>query len=42
MWKQVFGFSTIFNMGGFFGMMSDQQSDVEYTFYGMALEALLS
>lgn len=27
--------------GGFFGMMSDQQSDVEYTFYGMALEAML-
>lgn len=27
--------------GGFFGMMPDQQSDVEYTFYGMALEALL-
>ena len=28
--------------GGFFGMVSDQQSDVEYTFYGMALEAMLS
>jgi geranylgeranyl transferase type-2 subunit beta len=27
--------------GGFFGMMPDQQSDVEYTFYGMALEAML-
>ena len=27
--------------GGFFGMMLDQQSDVEYTFYGMALEAML-
>ena len=27
--------------GGFFGMASDQQSDVEYTFYGMALEAML-
>ena len=27
--------------GGFFGMLSDQQSDVEYTFYGMALEAML-
>ena len=27
--------------GGFFGMMPDQQSDVEYTFYGMALEAVL-
>ena len=28
--------------GGFFGMTADQQSDVEYTFYGMALEAMLS
>ena len=28
--------------GGFFGMPLDQQSDVEYTFYGMALEAMLS
>ena len=27
--------------GGFFGMFADQQSDVEYTFYGMALEAML-
>ena len=27
--------------GGFYGMLSDQQSDVEYTFYGMALEAML-
>jgi geranylgeranyl transferase type-2 subunit beta len=27
--------------GGFFGMLSDQQSDVEYTFYGMTLEAML-
>jgi geranylgeranyl transferase type-2 subunit beta len=27
--------------GGFFGMPLDQQSDVEYTFYGMALEAML-
>ena len=27
--------------GGFFGMLLDQQSDVEYTFYGMALEAVL-
>ena len=27
--------------GGFFGMTPDQQSDVEYTFYGMALEAML-
>ena len=27
--------------GGFFGMSFDQQSDVEYTFYGMALEAML-
>jgi geranylgeranyl transferase type-2 subunit beta len=27
--------------GGFFGMALDQQSDVEYTFYGMALEAML-
>ena len=27
--------------GGFFGMSLDQQSDVEYTFYGMALEAIL-
>ena len=26
--------------GGFFGMSTDQQSDVEYTFYGMALEAM--
>jgi geranylgeranyl transferase type-2 subunit beta len=28
--------------GGFFGLPCDQQSDVEYTFYGMALEAMLS
>ena len=27
--------------GGFFGISLDQQSDVEYTFYGMALEAIL-
>jgi len=27
--------------GGYFGMLPDQQSDVEYTFYGMALEAML-
>ena len=27
--------------GGFFGMLLDQQSDVEYTFYGMALEAMM-
>ena len=27
--------------GGYFGMLLDQQSDVEYTFYGMALEAML-
>ena len=27
--------------GGFFGMLLDQQSDVEYAFYGMALEAML-
>jgi geranylgeranyl transferase type-2 subunit beta len=27
--------------GGFFGLPCDQQSDVEYTFYGMALEAML-
>ena len=27
--------------GGFFGMSADQQSDVEYTFYGMALGAML-
>ena len=27
--------------GGFFGMLPDQQSDVEYTFYGMTLEAML-
>jgi geranylgeranyl transferase type-2 subunit beta len=27
--------------GGFFGMPLDQQSDVEYTFYGMALEAMV-
>jgi len=27
--------------GGYFGMSLDQQSDVEYTFYGMALEAML-
>jgi geranylgeranyl transferase type-2 subunit beta len=27
--------------GGFFGTLPDQQSDVEYTFYGMALEAML-
>jgi geranylgeranyl transferase type-2 subunit beta len=27
--------------GGFFGTPGDQQSDVEYTFYGMALEAML-
>jgi len=27
--------------GGYFGLASDQQSDVEYTFYGMALEAML-
>jgi geranylgeranyl transferase type-2 subunit beta len=27
--------------GGFFGMPLDQQSDVEYTFYGMTLEAML-
>ena len=27
--------------GGFTGMTLDQQSDVEYTFYGMALEAML-
>ena len=27
--------------GGFFGVSLDQQSDVEYTFYGMALEAML-
>ena len=27
--------------GGFFGLAGDQQSDVEYTFYGMALEAML-
>jgi len=27
--------------GGYFGMPLDQQSDVEYTFYGMALEAML-
>jgi len=27
--------------GGFFGISADQQSDVEYTFYGMALEAML-
>jgi len=27
--------------GGFYGMVLDQQSDVEYTFYGMALEAML-
>jgi geranylgeranyl transferase type-2 subunit beta len=27
--------------GGFFGVPLDQQSDVEYTFYGMALEAML-
>jgi len=27
--------------GGFFGMLLDQQSDVEYTFYGMALEAMV-
>ena len=27
--------------GGYFGMAPDQQSDVEYTFYGMALEAML-
>ena len=27
--------------GGFFGMSLDRQSDVEYTFYGMALEAIL-
>ena len=27
--------------GGFFGISLDQQSDVEYTFYGMALEAML-
>ena len=26
--------------GGFYGMLPDQQSDVEYTFYGMALEAM--
>jgi len=26
--------------GGYFGMFADQQSDVEYTFYGMALEAV--
>jgi geranylgeranyl transferase type-2 subunit beta len=28
--------------GGFFGMLPDQQSDVEYTFYGMVLEAMLN
>ena len=28
--------------GGYFGMMPDQQSDVEYTFYGMVLEAMLT
>ena len=27
--------------GGYFGLVHDQQSDVEYTFYGMALEAML-
>ena len=27
--------------GGYFGMPLDQQSDVEYTFYGMILEAML-
>jgi len=27
--------------GGYFGMPLDRQSDVEYTFYGMALEAML-
>lgn len=27
--------------GGYFGMLLDRQSDVEYTFYGMALEAML-
>jgi geranylgeranyl transferase type-2 subunit beta len=27
--------------GGFFGLSGDQQSDVEYTFYGMTLEAML-
>jgi len=27
--------------GGYFGMPLDQQSDVEYTFYGMVLEAML-
>ena len=27
--------------GGFFGLAGDHQSDVEYTFYGMALEAML-
>jgi prenyltransferase beta subunit len=28
--------------GGFFGTFPDQQSDVEYTFYGMVLETLCS
>ena len=27
--------------GGYFGTLPDQQSDVEYTFYGMGLEAML-
>ncbi|MDR0328078.1 MAG: terpene cyclase/mutase family protein [Planctomycetaceae bacterium] len=27
--------------GGFFGTLPDQQSDVEYTFYGMVLETML-
>ena len=27
--------------GGFFGMLPDKQDDVEYTFYGMVLEAML-